>query len=194
MPVELSYVLRVIPSGSWVVDLRPFGARCGSAGRALDASIEDLATCPPIPSPLPGRPFYVHFEGGKLYISAHDAFHLEKEREFRRLIRAAHPDRNHCIWAAARTRKLLKARKRWEEKEARWYARFGLEPPRGKPQRAGSRVRASIAEQSDQSDQVAHEAVARRLDTGRSPERRPARCFSVIRRADSRAKPSSRSR
>ena len=76
----------------------------------------------------------MNFEGGKLYISVHDAFHLEKEREFRRLIRAAHPDRNHCTWAAARTRKLLKARQRWEKQEARWYACFGLEPPNGRPQ------------------------------------------------------------
>ena len=82
-----------------------------------------------LPDPLPGRPVCVNFEGGKLYISAHDAFHLERLREFKRLIRAAHPDRNHCIWASGRTRNLLNARKRWEEWETRWYARFGLDPP-----------------------------------------------------------------
>lgn len=84
-----------------------------------------------IPSPLPGRPLCVNVEGGRLYISAHDAFHLEREREFKRLIRAAHPDRNHCNWAAGRTRKLLQARARWEKVEARWYARLGLDPPKG---------------------------------------------------------------
>lgn len=51
-----------------------------------------------LPASLPGRPLYVNIAGGKLYISAHDAFHLKKQREFRRLIRAAHPDRNHCSW------------------------------------------------------------------------------------------------
>lgn len=60
-----------------------------------------------------------------------DAFHLEREREFKRLIRAAHPDRNHCNWAAGRTRKLLQARARWEKAETRWYARLGLDPPKG---------------------------------------------------------------
>jgi hypothetical protein len=32
------------------------------------------------------------------YISAHDAFHLEGEREFKRLIRAAHPDPSRPVW------------------------------------------------------------------------------------------------
>ena len=84
-----------------------------------------------IPSPLPGRPLYVNVEGGRLYVSAHDAFHLAREREFKRLIRAAHPDRNHCTWAAGRTRKLLQARAPWEKAETRWYARLGLDPPKG---------------------------------------------------------------
>jgi hypothetical protein len=84
-----------------------------------------------IPSQRPGRPLCVNIEGGRLYISAHDAYHLEKQREFKRLIRAAHPDRNHCIWAAGRTRKLLQARARWEKAEARWYACLGLDPPKG---------------------------------------------------------------
>jgi hypothetical protein len=89
-----------------------------------------------LPASLPGRPLYVNIAGGKLYISAHDAFHLKKQREFRRLIRAAHPDRNHCNWAPGRTRKLLKARARWEKAEARWYAHFGLEPPTGSSRNA----------------------------------------------------------
>jgi len=132
------------------VEIRPFGASWGWADRTVETSVEGLATSHSIPAPLPGRPFYVSFEGGKLYISAHDAFHLEREREFRRLIRAAHPDRNHCIWAAARTRKLLKARQRWEEKEAGWYARFGLEPPKGMRQHGVSGARASNAELTSQ--------------------------------------------
>ena len=81
------------------------------------------------PAPLPGRPLYVSVAGGKLYVSAHDAFYLQTQRDFTRLIRAAHPDRNHHIWAHGRTRKLLEARSRWEAAEARWYAHLGLHPP-----------------------------------------------------------------
>lgn len=87
-----------------------------------------------LPAPLPGRPFYLNVEGGRLYISVHDVFHLETEREFKRQIRSAHPDRNHHRWATSRTRNLLKARERWEGQEARRYARFGLDPPKRMPQ------------------------------------------------------------
>jgi len=81
------------------------------------------------PAPLPGRPLYVSVAGGKLYVSAHDAFHLQTQRDFKRRIRAAHPDHHHSIWAHSRTRKLLTARSRWEEAEARWYAHLWLDPP-----------------------------------------------------------------
>ena len=91
-----------------------------------------------IPAPLPGRPLYLNVEGGRLYISVHDAFYLERQRGFKRQIRLAHPDRNHQRWACSRTRNLLKARARWEAEEARWYARFGLEPPTRLPQRISS--------------------------------------------------------
>jgi hypothetical protein len=91
-----------------------------------------------VPAPLPGRPFYINIDGGRLYVSAHDTYYLERERAFRRQIRLAHPDRNHQHWACTRTRNLLKARARWEAEEARWYARFGLEPPTRLPQRTSS--------------------------------------------------------
>lgn len=86
-----------------------------------------------LPAPLSGRPFYLNVEGGRLYISVHDAFHLERAREFKRQIQGAHPDRNHHRWASSRTRHLLKARERWERQEARWYARVGLDPPTRMP-------------------------------------------------------------
>ena len=35
-----------------------------------------------------GSPLCVNVEGGRVYISAHDAFHLAREREFKRLIPA----------------------------------------------------------------------------------------------------------
>jgi hypothetical protein len=92
----------------------------------------------PIPAPLPGRPFYISIDGGRLYVSVHDAYHLERERQFKREIRLAHPDRNRQRWACSRTRNLLKARARWEAEEARWYARFGLEPPTRLPLRTSS--------------------------------------------------------
>lgn len=91
-----------------------------------------------IPAPLPGRPLCLKIEGGRVYISVHDAFYLERQREFKRQIRLAHPDCNHQRWACSRTRNLLKARARWEAEEARWYARFGLEAPTRLPQRTSS--------------------------------------------------------
>lgn len=83
----------------------------------------------PIPAPIPGRPLYVPYQGGRLYVSVHDRFYLEVHRGFKRQIRATHPDVNHRSWAAGRTRKLLRERERWEERERLWYARFGLDPP-----------------------------------------------------------------
>lgn len=83
------------------------------------------APCPP----LPGRPFFLKCEGGKIYISVHDRFYLEKQREFKRRIRARHPDTNKRISAARHTRDLLKLRERFRKKEIKWYAQFGLEPP-----------------------------------------------------------------
>jgi hypothetical protein len=93
-----------------------------------------------LPAPLPGRPFYITIDGGRLYVSVHDAYHLERERQFKRQIRLAHPDCNRQRWACSRTRNLLKARARWEAEEARWYARVGLEPPTRLPQRTSSSV------------------------------------------------------
>jgi hypothetical protein len=45
----------------------------------------------PIPAPIPGRPLYVLYEGGRPYVSAHDRYDLETQRGFKRKIRAAHP-------------------------------------------------------------------------------------------------------
>lgn len=45
----------------------------------------------PIPAPIPGRPLYVLYEGGRPYVSAHDRYYLETQRGLKRKIRAAHP-------------------------------------------------------------------------------------------------------
>ncbi len=87
--------------------------------------MELSALCPP----LPGRPLFVTYEGGRVYISAHDHFHLEKKREFKRRIRVGHPDVNRHNSASGHVRKLLKLRERWRKNEIKWYAKFGLEPP-----------------------------------------------------------------
>lgn len=87
-----------------------------------------------IPAPIPGRPLYVLYEGGRLYVSAHDRYYLEIRRGFKLKIRAAHPDVNHRSWATGRTRKLLRDREHWQEQEGRWYAHFGLDPPKRGPQ------------------------------------------------------------
>ena len=36
------------------------------------------------PAPLPGRPFYITIDGGRIYVSVHDTYHVERERQFKR--------------------------------------------------------------------------------------------------------------
>jgi hypothetical protein len=91
-----------------------------------------------IPAPRPGRPLYLNIEGGRLYVSVHDAFYLERQRDFKSQIRLAHPDCKHQRWECSHARNLLKARAQWEVEEARWYAHFGLEPPTRLPHRTSS--------------------------------------------------------
>ena len=43
----------------------------------------------PIPAPIPGRPLYVLYEGGRLYVSAHDRYYLDMQRGFKRKSRAS---------------------------------------------------------------------------------------------------------
>lgn len=93
---------------------------------------------PEVPPPFPGRPLFVNYDGGRLYISVHDRYHLERLREWKRKIRNAHPDRNRRRFATAQTRNLLKARNKWQEQEMVWYAKFKLEPPAGSRRRQSS--------------------------------------------------------
>jgi hypothetical protein len=54
--------------------LKPGGTgRAATEGRARCRMIE-------VPAPLPGRPFYININGGRLYVSAHDTYCLERER------------------------------------------------------------------------------------------------------------------
>lgn len=76
----------------------------------------------PIPAPIPGRPLYVLYDGGRLYVSAHYRYYLEMLRAFKRKIRAAHPDINHQRWATGHTRQLLHRRERWQHAESAWSA------------------------------------------------------------------------
>lgn len=75
-----------------------------------------------IPAPLSGCPFYVNIDGGRFYVSVHDARQVECVRAFKRPIRLAHPDRNHRRRACGHTRNLLTAGVRWEASEARCLA------------------------------------------------------------------------
>ncbi|MEK7579617.1 MAG: hypothetical protein AAB469_00240 [Patescibacteria group bacterium] len=84
-----------------------------------------------IPAPLPGRPAFIEMNGGRIYISVHDRWHMAEERRFKRRIMAVHPDRVRVrrFWATSRTRNLLRLRQAWRKKEMNWYIPFGLEPP-----------------------------------------------------------------
>src|SRR5262249_13480150 len=77
-----------------------------------------------IPAPLLCRPFHVSVEGGKISVSVRDAFHLEREREFKCQIRLTSERNGHC-GACSRTRNHLKARRHFQAEEARWYASSG---------------------------------------------------------------------
>lgn len=75
---------------------------------------------------LPNRPAVVPSEGGRVYISVHDAEYLRLRAEWKQQLVDAHPDR---AGSSFRFRRLMKARDRWEASETAWYAQYGLRPP-----------------------------------------------------------------
>jgi biotin operon repressor len=84
---------------------------------------------PPLSFPLPvyrDRPSVVPHEGGRIYISVHDAEYLRLRAEWKQKLADEHPDRTGRSFAF---RKLIKQREAWEASEAKWYAQHGLTPP-----------------------------------------------------------------
>jgi biotin operon repressor len=80
--------------------------------------------------PLPvyrDRPSVVPHEGGRIYISVHDAEYLRQRAEWKRKLAEAHPD--SPTGTAFSFRQTLKKRDRWDADETAWYARYGLTPP-----------------------------------------------------------------
>lgn len=83
-----------------------------------------------IPNPQKGRPLFVEHEGGRIYVSAHDRWHLKILRKFKRQVFRHHPDRNRRGQGGFITFQILRKRKFFEERERRWYSQFGLTPPK----------------------------------------------------------------
>lgn len=84
-----------------------------------------------IPLPYKGRPLFVRYDNGKVYISIHDRWYLNILNKFKQRIFKSHPDRNvKRGQGVSTTKRLLKARLVFQEREKEWYAFFGLEPPR----------------------------------------------------------------
>ena len=71
---------------------------------------------PSIPECLPGRPLLVPYKGGWVFISAHDRFHIEALRRFKRMLANAHPDRRPQNGRSA-FRAVIIRRKMFKKKE-----------------------------------------------------------------------------
>lgn len=78
---------------------------------------------------LKDRPATVKLPGGWIVqLSVHDFFYLGQLRNFKRRLKAAHPDAGGC---AAKFRVIVIERNRWLKRECEWYADLGLLPPDG---------------------------------------------------------------
>lgn len=84
-----------------------------------------------IPTPYPelrGRPMWIPWEGGRVWLLFHDHCYLQGRRKLMKEVVKNHPDnggfKSHCQDA-------IKHLRAYERTEARWYAKFGLTPPKG---------------------------------------------------------------
>lgn len=72
------------------------------------------------------RPAIVPWQGGRVFVSVHDAEHLRQRAAWKRELAAAHPDAGGSNLRFDRVRR---QRERWDESERAWYAQYGLVPP-----------------------------------------------------------------
>lgn len=91
------------------------------------------------------RPASVFYRGGEVRIDIHDATFLRTNGLFLSDLQAYHPDTrfHHTArrkgslhrnrdYKADRFIRILKAYRNWRGSESRWYAMFGLLPPKGR--------------------------------------------------------------
>jgi hypothetical protein len=69
----------------------------------------------------------VPHEGGRIFISVHDAEYLRQKAEWKRKLAQSHPD--VPSGSAFAFRHLIKQRDKWEAEEVAWYATHGLTTP-----------------------------------------------------------------
>lgn len=81
-------------------------------------------------TPIPvyeGRPPFVTVHGGVVCISQHDAAYKARRDALKKQLAAAHPDRGG---SEKKFHSLSKYFKKWQLSEEKWYAHYGLTPPR----------------------------------------------------------------
>jgi len=80
-----------------------------------------------------GRPAFVAEGTGRVAIGVHDGWYLQERTKWRQRLSEAHPDHGGASVPFMRVRRLYET---WAVQERRWYARYGLMPPRtGQPRR-----------------------------------------------------------
>lgn len=72
------------------------------------------------------RPAIVPWQGGRVFVSVHDAEHLRQRAAWKKALAEAHPDAGGTTLRFDRVRR---QRERWEAAEREWYAQYGLVPP-----------------------------------------------------------------
>lgn len=72
------------------------------------------------------RPAVVPWQGGRVFVSVHDAEHLRQRAAWKKALAEAHPDAGGTSLRFDRVRR---QRERWEAAEREWYAQYGLVPP-----------------------------------------------------------------
>lgn len=74
------------------------------------------------------RPAIIEQDGWRHYISVHDAQYMEAKRTWKRSLAHSHPDAGGTDF---QFRSRYERYATWREKEAAYYAQFGLLPPDG---------------------------------------------------------------
>lgn len=106
--------------------------RAGPA-RAMDIAVDPMSA----PDPdrllsLPGRPSYIPYKGGKVYIAQHDVDYLQKERAYLQQMKQVHTDVHQGTDFAKQTavaRRLNDAQNKWRAERKAFYTELGLTPP-----------------------------------------------------------------
>lgn len=76
-----------------------------------------------------GRRGWLELETGRIDIGAHDQFYLAERKRLRDRLVACHPDRRQAGMSNRPAQRAARAYANFLEREKRWYAALGVEPP-----------------------------------------------------------------